>query len=121
MREARFQGISVEEALEQHEQHDEPQAQVPVQVPVERQEGEVQPDAPSANLPKYTRSKPDSDDPAVRYQSAKAGGQWGEGDAGYKPPKSPSDRLKCVFFPVDVCVLLISAVYCRKNVPYKVM
>lgn len=100
VREARFQGISVEEALEQHEQHDEPQAQVPVQVPVERQEGEVQPDAPSANLPKYTRSKPDSDDPAVRYQSAKAGGQWGEGDAGYKPPKSPSDRLK-------------------KNVPYK--
>ncbi|KAI0931405.1 hypothetical protein AcW1_001187 [Taiwanofungus camphoratus] len=93
-REARFQGISVEEALAQHEPHDEQEsAQVPIQQPPA--------DLPSsAALPKVTRSRPDNDDPAVRYSSAKADGQWGEGEGGYKPPRSPSDRLK-------------------KNLPYK--
>jgi len=94
-REARFQGISVDEALAQHEPHDE--AQAPIQVP---QEQEQEPSSVAPPIPKYTRSRPESDDPVVRYSSAKGDGQWGEGEAGYKPPKSPSDRLK-------------------KNVPYK--
>ncbi|KZT72966.1 hypothetical protein DAEQUDRAFT_704772 [Daedalea quercina L-15889] len=110
-REARFQGISVEEALKQHEPHPEDNAQQqPVQAPANT-DGEAAPQDPAVDdpalqpakpgpvLPKFTRSKQE-DDPAVRYQNAKANGQWGEGDSGYAPPKAPSDRLK-------------------KNVPYK--
>ncbi|PCH34092.1 hypothetical protein WOLCODRAFT_22453 [Wolfiporia cocos MD-104 SS10] len=89
-REARFQGISVEEALKQHE----PEPAEPEHA--NAQEGEAQ----KPIVPKISRPKPESDDPAVRFSSAKGSGQWGEGEAGYKPPKSPSDRLK-------------------KNLPYK--
>ncbi|EPT03458.1 hypothetical protein FOMPIDRAFT_1022421 [Fomitopsis schrenkii] len=111
-REARFQGISVEDALKQHEPHpEENKAQQPVQVP-SGTDGEtaaqdpalddpaLQPAKPGPVVPKFTRSKQEDDDPAVRYQNAKANGQWGEGDHGYAAPKLPSDRLK-------------------KNVPYK--
>ena len=107
-REARFQGISVEEALKQHEPHPEDnKAQQPVQVPSNAdseaaaqdpalEDPALQPAKPGPVLPKFTRSKQEDDDPAVRYQNAKANGQWGEGDHGYAPPKLPSDRLKCV-------------------------
>lgn len=107
-REARFQGISVEDALKQHEPHpEENKAQQPVQVP-SGTDGEtaaqdpalddpaLQPAKPGPVVPKFTRSKQEDDDPAVRYQNAKANGQWGEGDHGYAAPKLPSDRLKCV-------------------------
>lgn len=104
-REAKFQGISVEEALKQHD---------PEQQKVEQQPGDghqevvKQPDASgtgvsTAATPKFTRTPPE--DPIARFQKAKAeAGQdeWGSGDGGYKPPKSPSDRM-------------------RKNVPYKVL
>ncbi|CCM03666.1 uncharacterized protein FIBRA_05810 [Fibroporia radiculosa] len=92
-REARFQGISVDEALAQHEPHDN--AQAPVKAPDQQQA-----DTTSPSAPRVTRSKPEIDDPVARYSSIKAEGQWGEGDAGYTPPKLPSDRLK-------------------KNLPYK--
>lgn len=109
-REARFQGISVEDALKQHEPHPEDKkAQQPVQFPAST-DGEtaaqdpalddpaLQPAKPGPVAPKFTRSKQEDDDPAVRYQNAKANGQWGEGDNGYAAPKLPSERLKYVVF-----------------------
>lgn len=96
-REAKFQGISVEEALAQHDPHVEP--------PIEQQpgegsqevqnEGQQAPDAESAALPKITRSvSPEKLDPEVRFKDAQAEGEWGKD--GYKPPRSPSDKLKYV-------------------------
>ncbi|GBE77520.1 hypothetical protein BKA93DRAFT_732448 [Sparassis latifolia] len=98
-REAKFQGITVEEALAQHEPHEEPVAQQPAggaQQVVDQHAKEAA-DSPSG-IPRVSRPVPESDDPAVRFQSVKAQGEWG--DEGYKPPRSPSDRLK-------------------KNLPYK--
>ncbi|KAL4067319.1 hypothetical protein V8B97DRAFT_1977232 [Scleroderma yunnanense] len=99
-REARYQGISVEEAAHAH---DEP----PVRSPSEehQQEPMAAEQAASAPRPKITRGvPPERLDPAVRYKGIgkdSAGqSEWGTGDAGYKPPKSPAERL-------------------RKNVPYK--
>ena len=52
------------------------------------------------------QTPPEQQDPAVRFRQAKADseahGEWGSGEAGYKPPKSPSEKM-------------------RKNLPYKVM
>lgn len=100
-REAKFQGITVEEALAQHEphEHDESERMSP-QVGEAQQvvdDAAITADAPGA-IPHVTRPKAETDDPAVRYQSVKAQGQWGED--GYNAPRSPSDRLK-------------------KNLPYK--
>ncbi|OCH88752.1 hypothetical protein OBBRIDRAFT_794915 [Obba rivulosa] len=96
-REAKFQGITVEEALAQHEPHDEPAPPVTEQPG----EGEQQPIVEAGSgLPKIVRPKADSDDPAVRYANARAEGEWGDGSSGYKPPRSSSDKFK-------------------KNLPYK--
>jgi hypothetical protein len=95
-REAIYQGISVEEALNQHvepplsEQH-------PAEAAEETQE------APK----KFERPIPEEQqDPALRFRQAKAEsevhGDWGSGEGGYKSPSSPSERM-------------------RKNLPYKVM
>lgn len=56
--------------------------------------------------PKVTRvTPPEKQDPAVKYKEASkqraSQSEWGSGDDGYKPPRSPSDKM-------------------RKNVPYKV-
>ena len=56
---------------------------------------------------KYDRQIPlEQQDPAVRFRQAKADsevhGEWGSGEGGYKPPKTPSEKM-------------------RKNLPYKVM
>ena len=56
---------------------------------------------------KYERQIPvEQQDPAVRFRQAKADsdahGEWGSGDGGYKPPQSPSEKM-------------------RKNLPYKVL
>jgi hypothetical protein len=109
-KEATYQGITVEEALAQHEHDGEPiptpdsQAQVPLgesggPAPVDP----LAPPKPAA--PKYTRSASVEDDPVAKYRDAKKGTgeqeEWGSGSAGYKTPKTPSDKM-------------------RKNVPYKV-
>jgi len=91
-REAIYQGISVEEALSQHADPP-PSEQHPA--------GETGQEAPK----KFERQIPaEQQDPAVRFRQAKAEsevyGDWGSGDSGYKPPKSPSERM-------------------RKNLPYK--
>lgn len=48
---------------------------------------------------------PEEQDPAVRFanarQEAANHGEWGQGESGYKSPKSPGEKM-------------------RKNVPYKV-
>ncbi|KAH9837329.1 precursor to secretory protein Ssp120 [Rhodofomes roseus] len=103
-REARFQGISVDEALKQHEPHPEDKAQQPVQVASNTggnstpedpaDDPALQPAKPGPVIPKFTRGKQEDEDPAVRYQNAKASGQWGEGGSGYAAPKAPSERLK---------------------------
>ncbi|THG95917.1 hypothetical protein EW026_g5827 [Hermanssonia centrifuga] len=108
-KEAKFQGITVDEALAQHEPHDEPAtppAGDEMQDPVDETFGgeHAVVDPPSAGIPKFTRvPDPEKMDPIERFKKAKAagdGGEWGQGDSGYKSPVSPSDRLK-------------------KNLPYK--
>ncbi|KAI0361080.1 hypothetical protein OH77DRAFT_1417277 [Trametes cingulata] len=106
-REAKFQGVSVEEVIAQHEPHEEqqhapegsvPDPQMVVQNPHDDQVNEV---PVAGGPPKITRvTPPEKQDPAVRYANAKADGEWGAGSAGYKPPKSPSEKM-------------------RKNLPYK--
>ncbi|KAG6336235.1 hypothetical protein ID866_2854 [Astraeus odoratus] len=98
-REARYQGISVEEAAHAH---DEPAVRPPSegnQVPIAADQ------AASAPKPKITRGvPPEKQDPAVRYRDigkeSVSQAEWGTGEQGYKQPKSPAERL-------------------RKNVPYK--
>ncbi|KAJ3482952.1 hypothetical protein NLI96_g6637 [Meripilus lineatus] len=105
-KEAKFQGISVEEALKQHD----PEQQKAEQQPGDGHQEHIKPvDATEtgtstvsgSSTPKFTRTPPE--DPIARFQKAKAEAskeEWGSGEEGYKPPKSPSDRM-------------------RKNVPYK--
>ncbi|KAI5120783.1 hypothetical protein M0805_002410 [Coniferiporia weirii] len=88
LKEAEYQGISVEEALAAHEEAEAAPAKVQ--------------DPPR---PKITRQPPpDKIDPSVRFENAQQEsqehGDWGEGDKGYKVPKTPGERM-------------------RKNVPYK--
>lgn len=74
-REAKFQGITVEEALAQHD-----------------------PDA-QPKKPKVTRvTPPEKQDPEIRYGGAKEESkgrpEWGSGDEGFKAPKTPAERLR---------------------------
>ncbi|KIP11759.1 hypothetical protein PHLGIDRAFT_33234 [Phlebiopsis gigantea 11061_1 CR5-6] len=110
-REATFQGITVEEALAQHE----PEADAP---PLQEGEaaqqplddtfgGEHVPADTAEGAPKFTRlPDPDKEDPIERFKKAKAASadagadEWGQGEGGYKSPRSPSERMK-------------------KNLPYK--
>ena len=74
-REAKYQGITVEEALAQHDHDAEPQK------------------------PKVTRvAPPEKQDPEVRHGDAKEESrnraEWGAGDEGFKTPKTPAERLR---------------------------
>lgn len=104
-REAKYQGITVDDALAQHEppvdapghQHGE-EAQQPLD---DSFGGEHVPADTAAGAPKFTRlPDPDKEDPIERFKKAKAAGvgaeEWGQGEGGYKPPRSPTDRMKCV-------------------------
>ncbi|KIM88785.1 hypothetical protein PILCRDRAFT_238903 [Piloderma croceum F 1598] len=99
-KEAKFQGITVEEALKQHEEPSEGQATHPP--PGTDPQFVQQPGGDNANA---VPQEPPAPDPAVKFKDAgKAGAskeEWGAGDAGYKSPSSPSDKM-------------------RKNLPYKV-
>jgi nucleobindin len=96
-REAIYQGITVEEALAQHRN-----PAVSEEHPAQRANTDNQ------DVPKKIERpiSPELQDPAVRFREAKADskdhGEWGAGEAGYRVPKSASERM-------------------RKNVPYKVM
>ncbi|THH19015.1 hypothetical protein EW146_g2074 [Bondarzewia mesenterica] len=102
-REAKFQGITVEEALAQHDEHDEPpRAPSSNEVPPAEENAADQHEPASKKIQRLT--PPEKQDPAVRFREAKAEsekhGEWGSGDSGYKPPKTPSEKM-------------------RKNLPYK--
>ncbi|KAI1794035.1 precursor to secretory protein Ssp120 [Ganoderma leucocontextum] len=109
-REAKFQGVSVEEVLKQHEPHEQQQQQQQQQQQGEDPHLLVQ-DPQNDQLPKQPPVKkpqrpvpPEKQDPVVRFANAKADaenhGEWGQGESGYKSPKSPGEKM-------------------RKNVPYK--
>jgi len=78
-KEAKYQGITVEEALAQHE------------------EGEEEASPAQASKPKVTRvTPPEKLDPQERFRDAKDdnSAEWGAGNDGYKPPTSPKDKLR---------------------------
>ncbi|KAJ7269338.1 hypothetical protein B0H12DRAFT_1095266 [Mycena haematopus] len=77
VKEAAYQGISVEEALAAHEE-------APAQ---------------GSAKPKVTRvPPPEKQDPSVKFSNAKTEaekkGEWGSGSDGYKPPTKPSDKMR---------------------------
>jgi nucleobindin len=107
-----FQGITVEEARRQHEpaaagDETHPPPETDPQLIVQRPGGENPIlEEPSPQKPKVTRlTPPEKQEPAVKFKDAgneaARQAEWGSGDAGYKPPSSPSDKM-------------------RKNLPYKV-
>ncbi|KAI0095246.1 hypothetical protein BDY19DRAFT_902229 [Irpex rosettiformis] len=111
-KEAKYQGISVEEALKQHEFVAVPPS--PEGEPQEFEDnsfgGEHVPEdsAHSAAYTKPTRkADPKKEDPIERFKKAKASSleqedeAYGEGEAGYKAPRGIGDKLK------------------KKNLPYK--
>ena len=75
-REAKFQGITVEEALRAHE---EPPAK--------------------PERPKITRVPP-KQDPAEKYKDiakeTENQSEWGTGEQGYKQPRSPGEKMRSV-------------------------
>jgi hypothetical protein len=59
-------------------------------------------DSDGSTTPQSTRhSDFEKMDPIERFKKARAAGgsadEWGQGEGGYKPPRTPSDRLKYVF------------------------
>lgn len=115
-KEAKYQGITVEEAIHQHEEaaaeaqrkFDEYQAQV------HQQDGEAgqqplggsgrDPNGTGMNGKKVNRvSPPENAAPEVKYKDASDSkgqqAEWGAGDKGYKAPKNPSDRMRLVLSP----------------------
>ncbi|KAF9469618.1 precursor to secretory protein Ssp120 [Collybia nuda] len=123
-REAKYQGISVEEVLrlqadaaaaaqaaqqvpEQVSGTDDGHEKVPpVPIPNHPHDEQVVPVTPVQEPPpKVTRlTPPEKQDPKIRFKDApseaKRKGEWGTGEGGYKPPREPSDKM-------------------RKNLPYK--
>lgn len=100
-REAKYQGVSVEEVEAQHEEHHVPEGAAPVDSEhvVQNPHDDQLPLEPPVvgGPPKITRvTPPEKQDPSVRYANEKAEGEWGAGDAGYKSPKSPSEKMRCV-------------------------
>ena len=105
-REAKFQGITVEEALLQHEEHEHDEAPpAPVAGSNDADNDTTDAAHPPTTKKIQRQTPPEKQDPAVRFRDAKAEserhGDWGSGDAGYKPPNTPSEKM-------------------RKNLPYKV-
>ncbi|KAH7907787.1 hypothetical protein BJ138DRAFT_1159227 [Hygrophoropsis aurantiaca] len=104
-REAKYQGITVEEAIHAHDEPPKKLAQQPAGTHNDQAPLVDHPfAADSAPKPKITRgAPPEKQDPNVKYvnlghEDSKA--EWGTGDGGYKQPKSASDKM-------------------RKNLPYK--
>jgi hypothetical protein len=81
-REAKYQGITVEEAIRAHEEPPVPPAQ-------------------SAPKPKITRGvPPEKQDPVVKYKDigkeSDSQSEWGTGDQGYKQPNTPVEKMRLV-------------------------
>ncbi|KAF8640943.1 hypothetical protein AX17_000590 [Amanita inopinata Kibby_2008] len=93
-REAKFQGVSVEEVLKYQGQPS---------IPIPGENDAQTPIAPPK--PKYTRViPPEKQDPSIKYKNveeeAKKKDAWGAGDAGYMVPRDAGDKM-------------------RRNLPYK--
>ena len=88
-REAKYQGISVEEVLRAHEPPTET-----IALP----------------RPKITRGAP-KQDPAVKYKNIdkekENQSEWGTGEQGYKQPKSPAEKMRSVFLSQRDLYMLI--------------
>jgi len=118
-REAKFQGISVEE-LVKAQKAAEAQARLasplpsstftplhapPAPIPAHPHDEQIVPVPPVESPPKVTRlTPPEKQDPSIRFKDASSEaakkGEWGTGEAGYKAPTNPGDRM-------------------RRNLPYK--
>ncbi|KAF8913193.1 hypothetical protein CPB84DRAFT_1760582 [Gymnopilus junonius] len=89
-REAKFQGVTIEEVLK---------AQEDAAVAAKQKAEEA------ASKPITRVAPPEKQVPEVKYKNARTEasrkGDWGTGEAGYKPPTEPSDKM-------------------RKNLPYRV-
>lgn len=120
-KEAKYQGITVEEVLKVQEETElaaeaaaakhakdalaEEQAPMGVGHP-HNEQVEVPVPIEDPSRPQVTRQvPPEKQDPSVRFKEAKSAaeskGEWGQGDGGYRAPKEASDKM-------------------RKNLPYKV-
>lgn len=99
-REAKFQGITVEEALRSH---DEPAAK-----------------PESASRPKITRGVP-KQDPTVKYKDIEKDqenqSEWGTGEQGYKQPKSPVEKMRSVLLSGPARRVLIVYLVPQKKSP----
>jgi len=93
MKEAEYQGISVEEALAEHEKA-EAAAEAHEREREEREREEQKRRAKPTTRP----VNPEKLDPSVRYGGAaresEEFGEWGTGDKGYKIPSTPGERLR---------------------------
>lgn len=103
-KEAEYQGISVEEALAQHDLPEdlpvEDEAQQPLTA-TDPEEPAAEESPVQATKPKIQRvTPPEKQDPRERFRSASEQmgnkAEWGAGDDGYKSPKSPVDKMRCV-------------------------
>ena len=87
IKEAEYQGISVEEAIAAHEVHDEPVTNS---------------DAPQVTVkpaPKVQReTPPERMSPEQKYMGLNSDDrEWGSGDAGYRVPRTPAEKLGYVW------------------------
>jgi len=78
-REAKYQGVTVEEALHAHDE----------------------PPADSAPKPKITRGvPPEKQDPVIKYKDigkeSDSQSEWGTGEQGYKQPSTPVEKTRLV-------------------------
>ncbi|KAJ3516254.1 hypothetical protein NLJ89_g1235 [Agrocybe chaxingu] len=96
-REAKFQGVTVEDVLK---------AQEEAAAAAAASSSSATADATPTSRPVTRIAPPEKQEPEVKYRNAKTEGarkgEWGSGEAGYKPPTDASDKL-------------------RKNLPYKVL
>ena len=83
IKEAEYQGISVEEAIAAHEVHEET---------VTTNE---EPQVVLKSAPKVQReTPPERLDPEVRYKGLDSDDrEWGTGDSGYRAPRTPAEKL----------------------------
>lgn len=124
IKEAEFQGITVEEAIAAHELHDEQASSTggDGEVNLNTQSDEVK--VVPKGTPKIQRQPPPEQiDPAVRYKdlSKDEASEWGSGEAGYRVPRSPAEKLGCVIiFSSFFLFADMENSYSSRNVPYKV-
>jgi len=96
-REAKFQGLSVEEVLKAQEQAAVAAASAAASASAEAAAAAT---ATPSTKPVVRVPPPEKQEPAAKYKGAKGEGEkkgeWGTGEGGYKSPTDPSDKMRCV-------------------------